>query len=442
MRAAVRRGAVLEQEDGPAKCRAAAVLVTGDAELGLGPTRGEPVIDPEIGSEQSAIPRLQGNASRRNPAQRLRLPPVQRHEPYRLPLRSQNLTSARGNGMIFHRKTAREREGKMRWKPLRVTAAALALGLPALTAVAQQPNPNILVIMGDDIGYWNISAYNRGQMGYRTPHIDRIANEGAILTDYYGQQSCTAGRAAFITGQSPMRTGLLKVGLPGAKEGLSEKDPTLAELIKPLGYMTGQFGKNHLGDRWMCWYRLPSPSISMTLPSLRAAATPIAAGRPEPIAPKSIGSRRFASLATTRAAACRSAPPWRPQLVLFEIAGGYDSGPLYQVHRPVHHRDHSVAEAHLDEHAPNIAEHRRPVPGPANSTAAPSEARHHEMGRMMPGQIVDGRIAFLKAEFKITPTQETQWQQVEAAMRENAKALDPTITTARQNHARRRGPAP
>ena len=103
--------------------------------------------------------------------------------------------------------------------------------------------------MGDDIGYWNISAYNRGMMGYRTPNIDRIANEGAIFTDYYGQQSCTAGRAAFITGQSPMRTGLLKVGLPGAKEGLSDKDPTLAELLKPLGYATGQFGKNHLGDR-------------------------------------------------------------------------------------------------------------------------------------------------------------------------------------------------
>ena len=103
--------------------------------------------------------------------------------------------------------------------------------------------------MGDDIGYWNISAYNRGMMGYRTPNIDRIANEGAIFTDYYGQQSCTAGRAAFITGQSPMRTGLLKVGLPGAKEGLSEKDPTLAELLKPQGYTTGQFGKNHLGDR-------------------------------------------------------------------------------------------------------------------------------------------------------------------------------------------------
>ena len=126
-------------------------------------------------------------------------------------------------------------------------ASAIAAVAPA--CAQQQQKPNILVIMADDIGYWNISAYNRGMMGYRTPNIDRLANEGAIFTDYYGQQSCTAGRAAFITGQSPMRTGLLKVGLPGAKEGLSDKDPTLAELLKPLGYMTGQFGKNHLGDR-------------------------------------------------------------------------------------------------------------------------------------------------------------------------------------------------
>src|SRR5262245_58892252 len=105
-----------------------------------------------------------------------------------------------------------------------------------------------LVIMGDDIGYWNISAYNRGMMGYRTPNIDRIADEGAIFTDYYGQQSCTAGRAAFITGQSPLRTGLLKVGLPAAKEGLSDKGPTIAELLKLQGYATGHFGKNHLGE--------------------------------------------------------------------------------------------------------------------------------------------------------------------------------------------------
>ena len=97
--------------------------------------------------------------------------------------------------------------------------------MAAPASAQQQQKPNILVIMGDDIGYWNISAYNRGMMGYRTPNIDRIANEGAIFTDYYGQQSCTAGRAAFITGQSPLRTGLLKVGLPAAKEGLSALDP-------------------------------------------------------------------------------------------------------------------------------------------------------------------------------------------------------------------------
>jgi hypothetical protein len=117
--------------------------------------------------------------------------------------------------------------------------ASLAATAIVAPASAQQPQkPNILVIMADDIGYWNISAYNRGQMGYRTPNIDRIANEGAIFTDYYGQQSCTAGRAAFITGQSPMRTGLLKVGLPGAKEGLSDKDPTIAELLKQQGSAT------------------------------------------------------------------------------------------------------------------------------------------------------------------------------------------------------------
>jgi len=108
--------------------------------------------------------------------------------------------------------------------------------------------PNILVIWGDDIGLWNVSAYNLGQMGYKTPNIDRIAREGALFTDLYGQQSCTAGRGAFLTGQSPFRTGLLKVGLPGAKEGLQPEDPTIAEMLKPLGYVTGQFGKNHLGD--------------------------------------------------------------------------------------------------------------------------------------------------------------------------------------------------
>jgi arylsulfatase len=117
---------------------------------------------------------------------------------------------------------------------------------PAQTGGKQ---PNILVIWGDDIGYWNISAYNQGMMGYKTPNIDRIAREGALFTDWYGQQSCTAGRACFITGQVGFRTGMLKVGLPGAKEGLQARDVTIAELLKARGYKTGQFGKNHLGDR-------------------------------------------------------------------------------------------------------------------------------------------------------------------------------------------------
>ncbi|PTR17368.1 arylsulfatase [Nitrosospira sp. Nsp2] len=109
--------------------------------------------------------------------------------------------------------------------------------------------PNILVLFGDDIGWWNISYNNRGQMGYRTPNIDRVASEGVGFTDYYAQQSCTAGRAAFITGQNPVRTGLTKVGVPGANVGLQKEDPTIADLLKPLGYATGQFGKNHLGDK-------------------------------------------------------------------------------------------------------------------------------------------------------------------------------------------------
>jgi arylsulfatase len=109
--------------------------------------------------------------------------------------------------------------------------------------------PNILILWGDDIGWWNISFNSRGQMGYRTPNIDRIANEGVAFTDYYAQQSCTAGRAAFITGQNPIRTGLTKVGMPGADVGLSAEDPTIAQMLKPLGYVTGQFGKNHLGDK-------------------------------------------------------------------------------------------------------------------------------------------------------------------------------------------------
>ncbi len=129
-----------------------------------------------------------------------------------------------------------------------IIAAAVVVGT-ARDARAQQKKPNILVIWGDDIGQFNVSAYNMGMMGYKTPNIDRIAREGAVFTDWYGQQSCTAGRAAFITGQSPIRTGLTKVGLPGAPEGMQKEDPTIAGLLKAQGYMTGQFGKNHLGDR-------------------------------------------------------------------------------------------------------------------------------------------------------------------------------------------------
>jgi arylsulfatase A-like enzyme len=124
-----------------------------------------------------------------------------------------------------------------------------AWGQAPAARAAQPAQPNILVIWGDDIGQFNISAYNMGMMGYKTPNIDRIAREGAIFTDWYGQQSCTAGRAAFITGQSPIRTGLTKVGLPGAPEGMRPEDPTIATLLRARGYMTGQFGKNHLGDR-------------------------------------------------------------------------------------------------------------------------------------------------------------------------------------------------
>jgi arylsulfatase len=131
---------------------------------------------------------------------------------------------------------------------LAVIVVCLALVVSPAFA-AEKKKPNILIIWGDDIGIFNISAYNLGMMGYKTPNIDSIARNGALFTDWYGQQSCTAGRAAFITGQSPIRTGLTKVGLPGAKEGLTKADPTLAELLKPLGYATGQFGKNHLGDR-------------------------------------------------------------------------------------------------------------------------------------------------------------------------------------------------
>jgi len=131
-------------------------------------------------------------------------------------------------------------------------AVLLALGALVADVEAQQAaagKPNIVIIWGDDVGQSNISAYSHGVMGYKTPNIDRVAREGMMFTDYYAEQSCTAGRASFITGQSGLRTGMTKVGLPGATLGLQKEDPTIAEMLKPLGYATAQFGKNHLGDR-------------------------------------------------------------------------------------------------------------------------------------------------------------------------------------------------
>ena len=131
-----------------------------------------------------------------------------------------------------------------RFLRLAVVASAFIAGVSQA-----QDKPNILVIWGDDVGQSNLSAYTLGLVGYRTPIIDRIASEGMIFTDYYGEQSCTAGRSSYIMGQSVFRTGLSKVGLPGAEQGMQEEDPTIAGLLKEYGYTTGQFGKNHLGDR-------------------------------------------------------------------------------------------------------------------------------------------------------------------------------------------------
>jgi arylsulfatase A-like enzyme len=136
--------------------------------------------------------------------------------------------------------------GRLLTRPLEVSGR-VSYSQGTNTMPAKQPN--ILILWGDDIGIWNCSYFSRGAMGYRTPNIDRVANEGVAFTDYYSQQSCTAGRACFICGQNPIRTGLTKVGMPGASVGLQKEDPTIAELLKPLGYATGQFGKNHLGDR-------------------------------------------------------------------------------------------------------------------------------------------------------------------------------------------------
>ena len=138
---------------------------------------------------------------------------------------------------------------KLKHIGLSLLGAGAALFSAIAPAQAADKKPNIIMIMSDDVGMWNISAYHQGMMGGRTPNIDRIATQGARFTDYYAQQSCTAGRAAFILGQTPFRTGLLNVGLPAAKQGVQDKDPTMAELLKPMGYATAQIGKNHLGDR-------------------------------------------------------------------------------------------------------------------------------------------------------------------------------------------------
>jgi arylsulfatase len=143
-----------------------------------------------------------------------------------------------------------KKEEKMKKKMLHLFAmTAVGLACIAGQALAAERKPNIVIIWGDDIGITDVSAYSMGLMGFKTPNIDRVAKEGMMFTDLYAEQSCTAGRGSFITGQSGLRTGLTKVGLPGSPLGLQKEDPTIAELLKPLGYATGQFGKNHLGDR-------------------------------------------------------------------------------------------------------------------------------------------------------------------------------------------------
>jgi arylsulfatase A-like enzyme len=154
-----------------------------------------------------------------------------------------------------------------------ILALPLAFGSVASAQTAAN-KPNIVVIMADDVGIWNVSAYHRGMMGGSTPNIDRIAKEGALFTDYYAQQSCTAGRAAFILGQTPFRTGLLTAGSPAAKEGIQDKDPTITELLKPYGYATAQIGKNHLGARALRCRRLSGGERAQPLHSQQLDAFP------------------------------------------------------------------------------------------------------------------------------------------------------------------------
>lgn len=137
----------------------------------------------------------------------------------------------------------------MHKRRFKVILAILALNFISVTSSFAAKKPNILVIWGDDIGYYNASAYNQGMMGYKTPNLDSIAKEGALFTDMYAQQSCTAGRASFILGQQPFRTGLLTIGMPGSEHGIPDWAPTIGDLLKEQGYATGQFGKNHLGDQ-------------------------------------------------------------------------------------------------------------------------------------------------------------------------------------------------
>ena len=179
---------------------------------------------------------------------------------------------------------------------LAVATTAVIPGSTTTTQAAKKPN--IVVIWGDDIGQSNVSAYSMGMMGYRTPNIDRVAKEGMIFTDYYAEQSCTAGRASFITGQHGLRTGMTKVGIPGSSLGLQKQDPTIAELLKPLGYATGQFGKNHLGDL----QRIPPDR-----PRLRRVLR-------QPLPPERRGRARASRLSQGPGISPEVRPAWRARL--------------------------------------------------------------------------------------------------------------------------------
>ena len=180
--------------------------------------------------------------------------------------------------------------------------------------MATVDHPNILFIMSDDIGWFNVSCYNHGVMGYRTPNIDRIAAEGAMFTDFYGQQSCTAGRAAFITGQQPIRTGLTKVGFPGAMQGLSAEDPTIAQFLKNFGYATGQFGTRVSGGERR---RRPTPCSRAARPGTqgRPAAPASSAARTKQVTNRRPRSVMSPCPACRRSIAERCGSGWGPRSV-------------------------------------------------------------------------------------------------------------------------------